>query len=63
MVLWATWESHAWWAVATLDCLLGRRAAVVSERLIVPLKPGNAGGGKEPHFWVRTTKPRMRRLA
>ena len=22
-----------------------------SERVIVPLKPGNAGGGKDPHFW------------
>jgi hypothetical protein len=23
----------------------------------------NPGGGKEPHFWVRQTKPRTRRLA
>jgi hypothetical protein len=37
--------------------------AWVSERLIVPLKPGNAGGGKEPRFWVRARKPRTRRLA
>jgi len=22
-----------------------------SERVIIPLKPGNAGGGKDPHFW------------
>ena len=22
-----------------------------SERVIVPWKPGNAGGGKDPHFW------------
>jgi hypothetical protein len=22
-----------------------------SERVIVPPKPGNAGGGKDPHFW------------
>ena len=22
-----------------------------SERPIVPWKPGNAGGGKDPHFW------------
>ena len=22
-----------------------------SERVIVPSKPGNAGGGKDPHFW------------
>ena len=27
-----------------------RRRAQKSERLIVPLKPGNAGGGKGPHF-------------
>ena len=26
----------------------------MSERLIVPAKPGNAGGGKGPHFWVRS---------
>ena len=22
-----------------------------AERLIVPMKPGNSGGGKEPYFW------------
>ena len=22
-----------------------------SERFVVPLKPGNAGGGKDPDFW------------
>ena len=22
-----------------------------SERVIVPVKPGNTGGGKDPHFW------------
>ena len=22
-----------------------------SEGVIVPMKPGNAGGGKDPHFW------------
>jgi hypothetical protein len=22
-----------------------------SERVIVPRKPGNTGGGKDPHFW------------
>jgi hypothetical protein len=26
----------------------GRRG--VTERLVIPLKPGNAGGGKEPQF-------------
>ena len=38
-------------------------SAWVSERLTVLLKPGNAGGGKEPRFWVRLRKPRTRRLA
>jgi hypothetical protein len=41
----------------------GSRLAEASERRIVPLKPGNAGGGKAPRFWVRSKKPRMRRLA
>lgn len=27
------------------------------------MKPGNAGGGKEPHFWVLWKKSRRRRLA
>ena len=22
-----------------------------SDRVVVPLKPGNAGGGKDPDFW------------
>ena len=30
---------------------LGRRLDRESERPIVPLKPGNAGGGKGPYFW------------
>ena len=34
-----------------------------SERLIVPLKPGNGGGGKGPHFRMLLTRQRMRRLA
>jgi len=24
----------------------------VAERLVVPMKPVNSGGGKEPWFWV-----------
>ena len=28
----------------------GGRPGWDSERVIVPLKPGNAGGGKDPHF-------------
>src|SRR4030042_2105764 len=36
----------------------GRRAPQASEGLIVPMKPGNAGGGKEPRFGVRSNEPR-----
>jgi len=39
------------------------RARQASEGLIVPLKPGNAGGGKEPWFGVRPNEPRTGRLA
>ena len=28
-----------------------RRHRWVSDRVIVPPKPGNAGGGKDPDFW------------
>jgi hypothetical protein len=35
----------------------------VSEGLIVPRKPVNAGGGKEPWFGVRPDEPRGGRLA
>jgi hypothetical protein len=34
-----------------LDAAGGRRPGWVSDRVIVPLKPGNAGGGKGPDFW------------
>ena len=38
--------------------------AGVAERLVVPSKPGNAGGGKGPQFKVNVTKePRAGRLA
>ena len=40
-----------------------RRPGRESERLVVPGKPGNAGGGKGPHFGVLSMKPRRRRLA
>ena len=30
---------------------MSRRPDRESERVIVPWKPGNAGGGKDPHFW------------
>jgi hypothetical protein len=29
----------------------GRRHRWVSDRVIVLLKPGNSGGGKDPDFW------------
>ena len=35
----------------------------VAERLVVPLKPGNAGGGKEPQFKDNAERRRVRRLA
>jgi hypothetical protein len=28
-----------------------RRSGWVSDRVTVPTKPGNAGGGKDPDFW------------
>ena len=40
-----------------------RRRAQKSERLIVPLKPGNAGGGKEPHFRMLPRKTKEGGLA
>ena len=30
---------------------ISRRPGRESERVIVPKNPGNAGGGKDPHFW------------
>jgi hypothetical protein len=32
------------------NALDGERLGWNSERVIVPLMPGNAGGGKDPHF-------------
>jgi hypothetical protein len=46
---------------ATLS--LGQWSDRASERLIVLAKPGNAGGGKEPHFRVLLKKTRVRGLA
>jgi hypothetical protein len=42
---------------------VGRRPTWKSERSIVLRKPGNAGGGKGPRFWVLPTMPRIWRLA
>ena len=46
---------------ATLS--VGQRFDRASERPIVLAKPGNAGGGKGPHFRVLLRKTRARRLA
>jgi hypothetical protein len=48
------------WSATTSS---GRRSRRESERLIVPRKPGNAGGGKGPHFRVLLRKTRTRGLA
>ena len=42
---------------------IGRRARQESEGLIVLMKPGNAGGGKEPWFEVRLNELRREGLA
>jgi len=34
-----------------LDADIGRRLRRVSDRVMVPQKPGNSGGGKDPDFW------------
>ena len=34
-----------------LNGVAGYRPERASDRVIVPLKPGNAGGGKGPDFW------------
>jgi hypothetical protein len=34
-----------------LNVVAGRQLQGVSDRVIVPLRPGNAGGGKDPDFW------------
>ena len=35
----------------------------VAERLVVPMKPGNAGGGKEPQFKDNAARRRVGRVA
>ena len=34
-----------------LNGVFGRRCRRESDRVIVMLRPGNAGGGKDPDFW------------
>jgi hypothetical protein len=45
--------SPAWWGAGEPQPATRERQAGpcwVAERLVVPVKPGNAGGGKEPWF-------------
>jgi len=42
---------------------LGCRRGRVADRPVVPLKPGNAGGGKGPDFWVRFDEDEVRGVA
>ena len=35
----------------------------VAERLVIPLKPDNTGGGKEPQFKGNVARRRVRRVA
>jgi hypothetical protein len=42
---------------------LGRRTGRASERAVVPTNPGNAGGGKGPHFWLLPKGARIGGLA
>ena len=37
--------------VAASNGAVRRRPARESDRVIVPLRPVNAGGGKDPDFW------------
>ena len=46
----ATWEARNGCGVATCNGTVGCRSGRDSERPIVPRRPGNAGGGKGPHF-------------
>ena len=34
-----------------LNVALRRRPRRESDRVVVPMKPGNSGGGKDPDFW------------
>ncbi len=48
----ATWEARHGRGVAPRNATIGWRSDRESERPIVPRRPGNAGGGKGPHFRV-----------
>jgi hypothetical protein len=36
--------------VAPLTASEGRRLIWAAERVVLPMKPGNVGGGKDPYF-------------
>ena len=59
----ATWEARRDAVHTAATAPLGCRSRRESERPIVPRKPGNAGGGKGPHFRVLLKETRTRRLA
>ncbi len=59
----ATRETRRRSAGATRNAIVGWRPRWESERPIVLVKPGNAGGGKGPHFRVLRPQTRTRRLA
>ena len=40
-----------WHEGSGLNVALGGGVSGDSDRVIVPLRPGNAGGGKDPDFW------------
>jgi hypothetical protein len=51
------------WAAGQRQRPFRGRVQQESEGLIRPMNPGNAGGGKEPWFGVRSNEPEVRRLA
>jgi hypothetical protein len=59
----ATREAHAGVEVAAPQRSESERPVGESEGLIVPGKPGNAGGGKGPCFWDASEEGEKRRLA
>ena len=59
----ATREAHVGAEVAAPQRLESGRPVGESEGLVVPGKPGNAGGGKEPCFWDASEEGEKRRLA
>jgi hypothetical protein len=62
MVLEHTMGSPEGSGATARNAVIGRRPAQVKERPGGARKPGNAGGGKRPCFWVLAKEPRSRRL-